>query len=104
MLLCLSTCIEMFLKYAFTQNKAIPSVLSGKSNFKNAKITGSVHNQRMKQNIITEYFEEVEATKEYDGYFCSGAPVAKRIKTKWNGRWKRCTGFWMFTLQKMIVG
>lgn len=27
----------------------------------------------MKTNLITEYFEEVETTKEYDGYFCSVA-------------------------------
>ena len=27
----------------------------------------------MEQNLITEYFEEVETTKEYDGYFCSVA-------------------------------
>ena len=32
-----------------------------------------MYNQRMEQNMITEYFEEVETTKEYDGYFCSVA-------------------------------
>ena len=25
----------------------------------------------MRENIITQYFEEVETTKEYNGYFCS---------------------------------
>ena len=29
----------------------------------------------MKNNGITEYFEEVELTEEYDGYFCSVADV-----------------------------
>ncbi len=27
----------------------------------------------MRENIITQYFEEVETTKEYNGYFCSVA-------------------------------
>ena len=34
-----------------------------------------MYNARMEQNLITEYFEEVETTKEYDGYFCSVAQV-----------------------------
>lgn len=29
----------------------------------------------MKNNGITEYFEEVELREEYDGYFCSIAEV-----------------------------
>ena len=29
----------------------------------------------MKNNEITEYFEEVELTEEYDGYFCSVSEV-----------------------------
>lgn len=29
----------------------------------------------MKNNGITEYFEEVELYEEYDGYFCSVADV-----------------------------
>ncbi len=27
----------------------------------------------MRENIITQYFEEIETTKEYNGYFCSVA-------------------------------
>lgn len=30
-----------------------------------------MYNSIMKRNIITQYFEEVETTKEYNGYFCS---------------------------------
>ena len=30
----------------------------------------------MERNIITQYFEEGETTKEYNGYFCS---IAKAI-------------------------
>ena len=37
---------------------------TGKSIFENAKIAGQVYNARMEHNLITEYFEEVETTKE----------------------------------------
>lgn len=30
-----------------------------------------IYNQAMEKNIITQYFEDVETTKEYNGYFCS---------------------------------
>ncbi len=30
-----------------------------------------MYNSTMRENIITQYFEEVETTKEYNGYFCS---------------------------------
>ena len=29
------------------------------------------YNKNMKKNGTTEYYEEIETTKEYDGYFCS---------------------------------
>ena len=32
-----------------------------------------VYNRTMKKNMITQYFEEIETTKEYNGYFCSVA-------------------------------
>lgn len=32
-----------------------------------------MYNRVMKKNMITQYFEEVETAKEYNGYFCSVA-------------------------------
>lgn len=32
-----------------------------------------MYNRTMEKNMITQYFEEVETTKEYNGYFCSVA-------------------------------
>lgn len=32
-----------------------------------------MHNGYMEKNIITQYFEEIETTKDYNGYFCSVA-------------------------------
>ena len=31
------------------------------------------YNKIMEKNIITQYFEDVETTKEYNSYFCSVA-------------------------------
>lgn len=36
----------------------------------------------MRENIITQYFEEVETTKEYNGYFCS---IAETVTTVISG-------------------
>ncbi len=59
-----------------------------------------MYNRDMKNNGITKYFEEVELTEEYDGYFCNVADTTEELLH--HARWK-CIGFSMFILKKIDI-
>lgn len=45
----------------------------GNQFFKTSIIPTIMYNRVMEKNMITQYFDEIETPKEYNGYFCSVA-------------------------------